>query len=362
LESALSIHTKTNPYHARLLERTRLNKAGSSKATYHLSLEIKREVLPFVVGDSVGILPDNDPNIVDEIIERLGSQANREFLLRKANICKCTSSLLKLLADRGANLTSLLEDKAKLTEFLQTHHLIDILNAFPEARPCAQELSEKLLPLMPRFYSIASSPHMFPDEIHLTVAALTYPTIHGPRQGVGSHFLCHYANESTPIPLYVQPSNGFTLPQDPNASIILIGPGTGIAPFRAFLQERNTLQHTGRSWLFFGERNQATDFYYADYLLELQKQGRLRLDLAFSRDSAEKTYVQHLLWERRAAVWDWIQNGAYLYVCGDATKMAKDVESTLLRIISDQGGMIEEDSRAWLKGLRKERRYLQDVY
>jgi sulfite reductase (NADPH) flavoprotein alpha-component len=327
-------------------------------------LDIQGSELSFKVGDSVAIFPANDLTTVDEIIERLQGENCRDFLLYKANICKCTSALLKLLEQRGGGewLTALLEDKPRLLEFLQTHHLIDILKAIPDANPSPEELCEKLLPLMPRFYSIASSPKMFPHEIHLTVASLIYPTAHGNRRGVGSHFLCHYADTSTSIPLYVQPSNGFTLPADSDASIILIGPGTGVAPFRAFLQERIALQHEGRNWLFFGERNRSTDFYYADYWLELEKQGHLRLSLAFSRDSQEKTYVQHLLWEQRDAIWDWIQSGAYLYVCGDASKMAKDVDATLLKIVSDQGGMIEEDARAWLKALRKERRYLQDVY
>ncbi len=360
----MSIYTKANPYNAHLAERHLLNKPGSSKETYHLVLAIQTEDLPFKVGDSIGIFPENDQMTVEALINRLHGKSCRDFLLQKANICKCTSAALRLLQERGGGdaITALLEDKPKLLEFLQTHHLIDILKAFPNAHPSAQELCDKLLPLMPRFYSVASSPKMFPKEIHLTVASLSYPTIHGLRRGVGSQFLCHYANASTPIPLYVQPSNGFTLPADPGASIILIGPGTGVAPFRAFLQERMALQHPGRNWLFFGERNRAHDFYYQDYWLELEKQERLKLSLAFSRDTAEKTYVQHRLWEERAAIWDWLQNGAYLYVCGDASKMAKDVDATLLRIVCDQGKLIEEDARIWLKALRKERRYLQDVY
>ena len=213
--------------------------------------------------------------------------------------------------------------------------------------------------MMPRFYSVASSPKLFKHEIHLTVASLVYETAGGPRRGVGSHFLGHTAVPfETSIPIYVQPSNGFTLPADPDASIIMIGPGTGIAPFRAFLQEREALGASGRNWLFFGERNRETDFYYEDYFRSLKN---LRLDLAFSRDSAEKVYVQHKLWENRADIWNWLQNGAYLFVCGDADKMAKDVDLTLLRIGQD-AGLAEEDSREWLKALRKSRHYLQDVY
>lgn len=337
--------------------------------------------LSFQVGDSVGVLPENDHAITDLILNSLQCKESdtyfdlrsnttlsiREFFLKRANLSKCTSSLLKLLKERGAKsdlLSTLLipDNKAQLIEFLQTHHLIDILKAFPSPDISPQELCAALLPLMPRFYSIASSIRMFPDEIHLTVASLVYPTAGGPRHGVGSHFLCHYAQPMTPVPLFVQSSNGFTLPADPDASIILIGPGTGIAPFRAFLQERIALQQQGRTWLFFGERNQSTDFYYADFWLELEKQGRLRLDLAFSRDSSEKIYVQHRLWEQRASIWDWIQNGAYIFICGDAEKMARDVDATFLKIGCDQGALTEEASREWLKRLRKDRRYLQDVY
>lgn len=372
------MYSRTNPYSSKIRERVLLNKPGSSKETYHISLEVQG--LDFKVGDSVGVFPVNERAIVDAILgvlnatgseivlDRAGNQLPlEEFLLKKGNLCKCTSSFLKLLKERGAEselLTELLvvENKAQLMTFLETNHLVDILQKFKPLTLCHQELVSALLPLMPRFYSIASSKAMYPHEIHLTVASLSYQTEGGPRHGVGSHFLCHSATPlETAIPIYVQPSTGFTLPADPDASMIFIGPGTGIAPFRAFLQERTALQHTGRSWLFFGERNRDTDFYYDDYFLALEKQNRLRLDLAFSRDSAEKVYVQHRLWENRASVWDWLQNGAYLFVCGDAEKMAKDVDLTLHRIAQD-AGLSEAAARDWLKALRKDRRYLQDVY
>ncbi len=372
----MSIYSRTNPYSAKIKKRFLLNQAGSSKETYHIELSAQ---IPFQVGDSIGIYPINHQPLVRSILKILkltgaepffDSRSNTtltifDFLLHKANLAKCTSTFLKMMKDKGATgLDTLLiaENKAKLSEVLQTHHLADLLIAFPGAHLSAQDLAS-LLPLMPRFYSIASSPTMYPEEIHLTVASLSYQVRGEPRYGVGSHFLCQTAEiEKTPIPIYVQPANGFTLPSDPNASIILIGPGTGVAPFRAFLQERLALQHSGSNWLFFGERNQATDFYYADFFLELERQDRLRLDLAFSRDQNEKIYVQHRLWEQRASLFDWIQNGAYIYVCGDAEKMAKDVELTLIQIAKDQGSLIEEDARAWLKTLRQQKRYLQDVY
>jgi sulfite reductase (NADPH) flavoprotein alpha-component len=312
------------------------------------------------VGDSVGILPENNPVVVQEIMELLRASSQdaildpktqthtsfQEFLLKKANLTKCTSSLLKRLE----------------VEVSTPHELLDLLR-HSTSKLSPQELCNLLLPLMPRFYSIASSPHMFPDEIHLTVASLTYSIQNEIRHGVGSHFLCHRAELlHTPIGLYVQPSNHFTLPSDPMTPIILVGPGTGVAPFRAFLQERDALRHGGQNWLFFGERNKATDFYYKDFFLELEKQKRLRLDTAFSRDGSEKVYVQHRMWQQRTDLWLWLQKGAQLYVCGDAEKMAKDVEATLLKIGCSEGGLTEEKSREWLKALRKERRYLQDVY
>lgn len=364
----MSIPSRTNPFHAKILERYPLTKSGSSKETTHIVLAVHD--LSFQVGDSIAVFPDNDPTIVDQILAITGDGSIfdhrskitlpfRNFLLQKANLSKCTSALLKLIPSK--KLASVLENKTKLHSFLELYHLIDILRAFPPS-PSPQEIASVLLPLMPRFYSIASSPKMFPNQIHLTVASLFYQSMGGPRRGVGSHFLCHQATLSTPIPIYVQPSNGFILPSNPDAPIILIGPGTGIAPFRAFLQERAYLQHQGPNWLFFGERTRATDFYYSDYWLDLERQNRLRLDLAFSRDGPEKVYVQHVLWERRASIWDWIQNGAFLYVCGDAEKMAKDVDATLHKIAADQGNLIEEDAREFIKNLRKERRYLQDVY
>ncbi len=198
----------------------------------------------------------------------------------------------------------------------------------------------------------------------MTIAHVSYLSSKGKlRYGVGTHFLCDRAEiETTEVPLYLQPSHGFKLPSDPNASIILVGPGTGIAPYRAFLQERLYKKTQGRNWLFFGERHRKHDFYYADFWLSLEKQGRLRLDLAFSRDGARKIYVQHRMWENRKDLWEWIEEGAFFYVCGDAKEMAKDVEAMLQKIAADQGGLSEEDARRKIKELRAQKRYLADVY
>jgi sulfite reductase (NADPH) flavoprotein alpha-component len=346
------MYSRTHPYQARIKERELLTGPTSSKKTYHIALLI--ENFPFQVGDSIGVLPTNDPNIVDLIIQKLHAKGTeeifdtrsnttytfRDYLLHKANINKVSFHKLFPVEKSAQHLLELVQ-----------HH-----------KPHPSELCKILLPLMPRFYSIASSPKVYPDEVHLTVTHQSY-NINGQKHfGVGSHFLCEQAAvESTPVPIYVQPSNHFTLP-DPNASIILIGPGTGIAPFRAFIQERIATQSPGLNWLFFGERNRATDFYYSDYWLELEKQGRLRLDLAFSRDQEEKVYVQHKMLQEKKSLWHWIQQGSYLYVCGDAERMAKDVNAALEQIAREEGQMSEEEAYKYLKSLRAEKRYLLDVY
>lgn len=348
------MYNRNHPYLAHIKERALLTKPGSSKQTWHVVLDAS---IPFHVGDSVAIMVQNDPSDVEQIMEHIGSSSLElaQFLQSKANLGRVTASFLKTYAPQ------LYSDK--VNEFLHAHHLLDILKLDPSIVIHETDLMRSLLPLMPRFYSIANSPKVFENEIHLTVAYVLY-TAHGRiRRGVGSHFLCHLAEiEKTQTPIYIQPSHGFTLPADPEASIIFVGPGTGIAPFRAFMQERLATQAPGRNWLFFGERNRATDFLYETYWLDLQKEERLRLNLAFSRDTSEKIYVQHQMYEERKSLWNWLENGAYFYVCGDAEKMAKDVEAMLRKIACEEGGMSLEESRLWMKKMRSEKRYLADVY
>jgi sulfite reductase (NADPH) flavoprotein alpha-component len=227
----------------------------------------------------------------------------------------------------------------------------------------AEELPSLTLPLLPRFYSIANSPKVFPHEIHLLVAHHTYHNHGQTRRGVASHFLCEIAQiGTTSLPIYLQPTPHFTLPEDPRADIILIGPGTGVAPFRAFLQERLATQAPGRNWLFFGERHRAYDFYYQEFWLALEEQGHLRLDLAFSRDTPQKIYVQHKMYESRKSLWNWLEHGAFFYICGDATRMVKEVETTLCHIVKEEGKKSEEEALAYLKQLKRAKRYLTDVY
>lgn len=340
------MYSRTNPYIARIKDRFLLTGPTSTKKTYHISLDIEGSNLPFQVGDSIGVLPTNDPDLIDQILHKLNATGQEEIFDHRS---KTTLPFRDFLLHK-ANINKIPKTTQNLLEFVEHNKL------------SPAELCKPLLPLLPRFYSIASSPKVFPDEIHLTVAHLRYLSNGQTYFGVGSHFLCERAEvEATPVPIYVQPSNHFTLP-NPEASIILIGPGTGIAPFRAFLQERLATQAPGLNWIFFGERNRASDFYYSDFFTELEKQGRIRLDLAFSRDQAEKVYVQHKMLQNKKSFWDWIQQGCYIYVCGDAEEMAKDVDAALQRIAHEEGHMSEEDARKFIKALRMEKRYLLDVY
>ena len=353
-------------------ERSLLTGLASTKKTYHIALEIERDQFPFKVGDSIGIIPQNDPEEVDAILKKarcLGTEEIfhpkishmlplRDFLLHHVNISRVNLPFLKSLSKSGNPLSA--DDKTALADFLHRHTLLQLLSLHP-----LEDISHftQLMPLLPRFYSIANSPRVFPDEIHLTVTYVTYSLNGQIRKGIGSFFLCNFAIPGvTPIPIYLQPSHHFSLPENPNASIILIGPGTGIAPFRAFLQERLATQSHGRNWLFFGERNRASDFYYEPFWQELVSTGKLRLDLAFSRDSKEKTYVQHKMYEQRKSLWSWLQEGAYFYVCGDAEEMAKDVDAMLHQIVKEEGNLSEENARLYVKKLRAEKRYLTDVY
>lgn len=352
---------------ARLKERCCLTGPGSTKRTYHVSLDTSFAPFPFSPGDSIGVLPSHDPQVVDAVLERLGATGEEEvfdkrakervpfrlFLEKRANLSKLTSAFLPLV--------EAYDPQAPKPE-LQGLALIDLLADYPALTPTPQEIADRLLPLMPRFYSIASSDKLFREEIHLLVSAQSYQVRDEVRYGVGSHFLCELADHQTPIPIYLQPSNGFGLPEDPATPLLMIGPGTGVAPFRAFLQERLAVGASGEHWLFFGERSRNSDFYYADYFLELEKQRRLRLSLAFSRDGAEKYYVQHRMREEAKEVWRYIEGGAITYICGDASRMAKEVELTLVEIAAEQGKMGMESALQFWKGQRRAGKLLLDVY
>lgn len=376
---------RKNPLQVTIKERYPLTKDGSSKETYHITLDLKDKNLEFQVGDSIGIFAQNDPILVehlliamkatgDEIIthQRSGEKCTaRQFLTSRANLSRISSSFLKLLhenahlQDKKNQLHSLLqtENKALLQHYLATYDPLDLLKEYAEIQAPLEEMCNQFSPLLPRFYSVASSRKSHPDQVDLVVTISTFTHSGEKRYGVASHFLCHLAEVSnTPIPIYVQPAHNFRLPQDHTADIIMVGPGTGIAPFRGFLQERLHFNAQGNHWLFFGERHSALDFYYEDFFTHHHRQNRLKLHLAFSRDQEEKIYVQHRILENAAELWQWMQDGAYFYVCGDAENMAKDVDAALHQIISLEGNMSADDAKAYVKNLRVTKRYQTDVY
>ncbi len=353
---------RNNPFFSCIRKRTLLSQKGSIKQTYHLTLSFQESSLTYQPGDCAAILPSNTRKDVDSIIqllhlkeeENIDNQSLREFLTQKANLHKPHPALIRKFLGES------LPDQS---EFIKKSTPADLIALKRNALIPSQEIPRLFLPLLPRFYSIASSPLMFPREMHLLISLVHYQRDGQEHKGIASRFLCEDAIvEKTEIPLYIQPAHHFLLPEDPNAAIILVGAGTGLAPYRAFMQHRLATNAKGRSWLFLGERNRATNFYYQDFWEDLQKQNRLRLSLAFSRDSEEKIYVQHRMWEERRDLWSWIRDGAYFYVCGDAHHMAKEVEAALHRIAMSEGGLSTEEAHHFIKNLRTEKRYRMDVY
>ena len=381
-----STYTKDNPFPAKLKENRLLNKPGSHKETRHLVVDISGSDLHYKVGDSLGIFPTNRPSEVDEIIHRLGVSGNeavspamlklaapiplRDALTSRLALAKPTRKILETLAakatDAGdkAKLAALLAPEAKdaLPGYLEDREYIDLLCEFPSAKLTPQEFVDHLRKLMPRLYSIASSSKPYPHEVHLTVAIVRYETNHRARVGVASTFLSDRAAAPTPVPVFVSDSH-FGVPEDKAKDIIMVGPGTGIAPFRAFMQERLATSATGRNWVFFGDQHRATDYLYEEEWTKWQADGKLaRIDLAFSRDQILKVYVQDRMRENAAELWAWIKAGAHFYVCGDAKRMAKDVDVALHDVIGQQGGMDPASAIAYVKEMKKDKRYQRDVY
>ncbi|CAM0117847.1 sulfite reductase [Rhabdochlamydiaceae symbiont of Dictyostelium giganteum] len=367
---------RTHPYHTHILHRALITKQGSSKDVFHLVINLEGSNITYRAGDSLGIYPVNDLGLVTRILNALPfdpltpvihprSQKQmtlQEFFLEHANLSRVTTSLLKQF-EAHPDIEKILQDKEKTTSYLSK---IDVIDLIAQYGSCVQELTPLLgaiSPLLPRLYSISSSPSISPHRIHLLVALTSFYHQEELRYGVASHFLSERALiQSTPIRCFIQPTPHFLLPADLNTPIIMIGPGTGIAPFLAFMQERVFHRAPGKNWIFFGERNQKTDFIYEEFLSSLAVQNKLLIDLAFSRDQEEKIYVQHRLLEKGEEVWQWLQEGAYLYICGSANPMAKDVEQAMLTIFTVYGKLSLDSARAYLKELRHQKRYLLDVY
>ena len=376
-----TICNRNNPFPARLIVNRKLNSAGSAKDTRHLEISLDRSGLNYEVGDALGVMPVNCPALVNDLLQALGCDGEeavsdargretslRQALLTSYQITQPSTDLLRLLSERpgDAKLKSLLDParRAALDKFLDGREVIDFLLNFPSIKFTPADFVALLSRLQPRLYSIASSLKAHPGEVHLTVAVVRYERHGRRRQGVCSTFLAERVEiNQTPLPVFVQPSHGFRLPSHGNRPVIMIGPGTGIAPFRAFLEERRAIGANGRNWLFFGDQCQAHDFLYREELEAKLAGGTLtRLDTAFSRDQSEKNYVQHRMLENAGAFWTWLVDGAHVYVCGDAKRMAKDVDAALHEVIRKAGGKSPEQAAEYVQKLKTEKRYQRDVY
>jgi sulfite reductase (NADPH) flavoprotein alpha-component len=352
----------------RVVSAEPLTRSGSSKDVRHVIVDLRASGLTYTPGDSLSVAVPNDPALVDTLLAELGTddEAVRASLSNELDIARPLDRTLDLLAmvathPRHAASLRALADGENGAEPADAD-LLDLLQAFPSARPPLTELLRSLPPLRPRLYSIASSQRVTPNEVHLCVAVVRETRRGRVRHGVASGFLADRAIAHGEIRASIQASH-FRLPADPRTHVIMCGPGTGIAPFRAFLQERAALGIKGRTWLFFGDRQRAYDFIYEDELKAWLADGTLsRLDAAFSRDQARKDYAQHRMAEHAADLWRWLQDGAHFYVCGDATHMARDVDAALRRIAMIEGELDEAQARDFIVALARQGRYQRDIY
>ena len=373
-------YSRENPLLAPLVEKRSLTHPHSSKMTLHLAFSTAGTLLKYQAGDAFGVIPQNDPNLVAEILQLLrfngneqvasgkdGSTTLHDALTTQCQITRLHRKMVQQFAMRGncSRLLELLtpEHQSEFEKYAYDRGLIDLLIEFPGLIDDPADLVVMLPRLAPRLYSISSSPLAHAQELHATVAVVRYTSHNRERGGVCSTLFADRAEVHDRMPIYIQPNKKFKVPKSPIASMIMIGPGTGIAPFRGFLHERRALGHTGRNWLFFGERSSATDFLYRDELESMHKDGHLtRLDTAFSRDQAQRVYVQHRMAENSPTLWSWLQDGASIYVCGDAKKMAKDVHSTLCAIAEKEGRMGPDQAQDYMASLKEQHRYHRDVY
>jgi len=372
------VFSRRNPFPAKVTDNINLNGRGSAKETRHIELSLEGSGLEYVPGDALGIVPQNCPEVVDDILkvtgfrgtEPVGAVDGEDIPLRRAltevfDVTSLSQQLVEKYAERAqlSRLDKLLDHPEELKEYMFGRELFDLLRDFPIRGLTAEELISLLRKLPPRLYSIASSLRAHPGEVHLTVAAVRYSTHGRERKGVASTFLADRIEVGDTVPVYIHPNKNFKLPEDANAPIIMVGPGTGVAPFRAFVEERLAVGATGRNWLFFGDQKMTYDFLYQLEWQEHLASGALhKLDVAFSRDQKQKVYVQHRMLERSKELFAWIEEGAYFYVCGDASRMAHDVDAALHEIVQREGSMSEDNAKDYVKKLKKENRYQRDVY
>jgi sulfite reductase (NADPH) flavoprotein alpha-component len=381
MSSTESGYSRKNPFPATLSVNRKLTGEGSNKDTRHFEISLAGSGLAYEVGDSLGIFPTNNPALVDLVLKELGFSGDeavttadgapaplREALLKSYILTEPSKQLLQAVSERdssGAFLANLLlpEEKASLENFLWGRDVLDVLQEFSAARFTPEEFVKLLRKLQPRLYSIASSRRTVGESVHLTVAVVRYGVEHSTRrrEGVCSTFLAERAQAG--VPVFVHTAKHFRVPENTDAPAIMVGPGTGIAPFRAFLQERQATGAKGPNWLFFGEQKAATDFFYQDEFEAATASGLLsKFTTAFSRDQSEKIYVQHRMLEHGADLYDWLEKGALFYVCGDAKNMAKDVDAALHSVVEKHGEKSSEQAKEYIDALKKDKRYRKDVY
>ncbi|CAH0346038.1 assimilatory sulfite reductase (NADPH) flavoprotein subunit [Bacillus sp. CECT 9360] len=376
-----SVYSRTNPFKAEVLENLDLNGRGSNKETRHLELSLEGSGLTFEPGDSLGIYPENDPALVGMLLEEMkwdpeeivtvNKQGDvrplKEALTFHFEITVLTKPLLEQAVQLSANedLRELLspDNKEKLKAYLEGRDILDLLRDFGPWGVSAQEFISILRKMPARLYSIASSLSANPDEVHLTIGSVRYNTHGRDRSGVCSILCAERLQPGDTLPVYIQSNQNFKLPQNPDTPVIMVGPGTGIAPFRSFMQEREETGAEGKSWLFFGDQHFVTDFLYQTEWQKWIKDGALtKMDVAFSRDTDEKVYVQHRMLEHSKELFEWLQEGAALYICGDEKNMAHDVHNTLLEIIAKEGGLSREKAEEYIGEMQQQKRYQRDVY
>lgn len=380
-ESAPTIaYSRKHPFPGRLLVNRRISAADSEKDTRHFEIDLEGSGISYEVGDSMAIYPTNDPDLVEEMLAALCAKGDepipgtkgapdttlREALLRQYGIKQPTPKFLRAIAERASAaplLSELLHENRRhdLDTYLWGMEMIDFLVEHPSVRFEPQEFVALLPKLQPRLYSIASSLKMHPTAVHFIVDVIYYSSHGRKRKGVCTSFLAERCADS-PAPMFPTASK-FRLPEDNDVPIIMVGPGTGVAPFRAFLQERQAIGAHGKTWLFFGAQREKSDFYYREDFEQLQRDGILtKLDTAFSRDQEHKVYVQNRMMGASAELWQWLQEGAHFYVCGDAKRMAKDVDVALREIVQQQGGLGIDEANEYVEKLKSDKRYKRDVY
>lgn len=376
-----SEYTRSNPFQAEVMENLNLNGRGSDRETRHVELSLAGSNLTYEPGDSLGIIPQNDPALVDALIDEMNWRADelvtvsksgeqrplRDALIGHYEISTLTKPLLSAIEQltSNADLCDLLAPggEQELKEYMNGRDLLDLARDFKLKDYPAEPFVTLLRKIPARLYSIASSPSAYPDEVHLTVRAVRYEAHGRDRNGVCSIHLAERVQAGDNVPVFIQNNTSFKLPEDSNAPIIMIGPGTGVAPFRAFVGEREETGAEGKSWLFYGDQHFSTDFLYQIEWQRWLKDGVLtRMDVAFSRDTDKKVYVQHRMHEKSEELFKWLQEGAYVYVCGDEKKMAHDVHAALLSIVEKEGRMSSAEAAEYVASMQQQKRYQRDVY